>query len=243
MKVALCISTARHDMRTLAFKSTPLIAFACALLLGADSHAALPPDYRGQPFEDSVHKSGPAVIPGVLQCARFDLGGEGIAYHSDGTNHGSGELNRRLEHQRPHATPYIWGFRAEEGVSISYTKDMADFNHKTPVPFAPETNQFYIGWTQDGQWLNYTVNVKSAGTYKIIALYACDATSFRFSINHRPASECKIPVKTGSMHTWNKAEVGTIRFPETGLQLLTFQYNRGNNFAWFDFVLEKASDQ
>ncbi len=56
-----------------------------------------------------------------------------------------------------------------------------------------------------------------------------------FSINNQPASECKLPLATGSMHIWNKAEIGTITFPEAGLQLLTFYYNQGNNFAYFEF--------
>ncbi|HSU52788.1 MAG TPA: carbohydrate-binding protein [Candidatus Dormibacteraeota bacterium] len=209
------------------------------LLIAALCRAELPADYHGKPFVDPQHQTGPAAIPGTLQCASFDLGGEGIAYHSDGTNHGSGELNLRPDHHRPHATPYIWSFRADENVSISYTKDFADFSGKATVLFAPATNQLYVGWTQDGQWLNYTVNVKTEGTYKIIAIYAGDPTTFRFLINHRPAAECKIPVKTGSMHRWNRGQVGTISFQQTGAQLLTFQYNKGNNFALFDFELQR----
>jgi hypothetical protein len=199
------------------------------------SNAALPPDYQGKPFQDSVHAAGPQQIPGRVECAWYDLGGEGVAYHdTDPTNHGSGELNLKAEHHRPHATPYVWGFRANEGVDISYTKDFADFNHTNFV--APATNQLYIGWTADGEWCNYTVNVNQAGTYKIIALYGNAANAISFSINNRPASECKLPLATGSMHIWNKAEIGTITFPETGLQLLTFHYNKGNNFAYFEFV-------
>jgi hypothetical protein len=223
--------TALHRFQLFKIAALPLCLF-----LANFSLAALPRDYRGRPFEDAMHKQGLAVIPGTLQCALFDFGGEGVAFHSDGTNHGSGELNRRADHQRPHATPEIWSFRAGEPVSISYTKDFADFNHKTAPPFTPPTNQLYIGWTQDGQWLNYTVNVKTAGTYKVIAVYAGETNTVRFSINHQPAGECKMPLKTGSMHRWNRAEVGEITFPETGLQLLTFQYNRGNNFASFEFV-------
>jgi hypothetical protein len=37
------------------------------------------------------------------------------------------------------------------------------------------------------------------------------------------------------MHIWNKAVVGTITFGEAGVQLLTLHYNKGNNFAWFEF--------
>lgn len=58
----------------------------------------------------------------------------------------------------------------------------------------------------------------------------------RFSINHRAVSEGKLPLDTGSMHKWNKAEIGTITFSDPGLQLLTFHYGKGNNFAYFEFV-------
>ena len=196
--------------------------------------AALPPDYLGKPFKDSNYAGGAQMIPGRLECAYFDLGGEGVAYHdTDAINHGSGELNLKPQHQRPHANPYVWAFRANDGVDISYTKDFADFNHTNFV--APQTNQLYIGWTADGEWCNYTVKVQGAGTYRIIALYGNAANVVKFSINHQPASECKLPLATGSMHIWNKAEIGTITFAEPGLQLLTFHYNKGNNFAYFEF--------
>jgi len=206
------------------------------LVMSMNINATVPEDYKGKPFEDSVYHGGAQMIPGRLQCAYFDLGGEGVAYHGDGINHGSGELNQKPDHQRPHATPYFWNFRKDEGASTSYTKDFADFNHKEPVPFAPDTNQLYIGWTKNGQWLNYTVNVKKPGTYRIVALYSHDATTFTFSLNHNQVSECKLPLATEGFHTWNKAEVGKITFPEAGLQLLTFSYGEGNNFAYFDFI-------
>ena len=220
-------------MRNRSTVSCALVAIA-GLLLVVSSNAAVPLDYQGKPFQDSVYTAGPQAIPGRVECAFYDLGGEGVAYHdTDPTNHGSGELNLKPEHHRPHANPYIWGFRGNEGVDVSYTKDFADFNHTNFV--APATNQLYIGWTADGEWCNYTVNVKKAGAYRVVALYGNAANTIRFSINHEPASECKLPLATGSMHTWNKAEIGTITFPEAGLRLLTFHYNKGNNFAYFEF--------
>src|SRR5277367_33207 len=51
--------------------------------------------YKGMPFHDSVYQGGPQKIPGRVQCAYYDLGGEGVAYHdSDATNSGSGALNK-----------------------------------------------------------------------------------------------------------------------------------------------------
>jgi hypothetical protein len=169
----------------------------------------------------------------VVQCALYDLGGEGVAYHdSDSTNNGSGKLNLEPGHQRAHASAYIWQFRKEEAVDISFVKDWADLNHTNPV--TPHINQLYIGWTEDGEWCNYTVNVLQPGTYRIKALYAFQPNTVSFGLNGKPAATCRLPVATASYHHWNLAEIGTIHFPEPGLQLLTFHYGKGNNFASFE---------
>ncbi len=38
----------------------------------------LPKTYTGKPFKDEIYKGDPQTIPGRMQCALFDLGGEGI---------------------------------------------------------------------------------------------------------------------------------------------------------------------
>jgi len=203
----------------------------------------IPLDYRGKPFVDAIHTAGPQVIPGKLECALFDMGGEGVAYHDFETeNKGNGGLNLQPNHQRPHATPYDWEFRKNEGADVSYTKDFADFNHNRNY-YVPPVNQFYIGWTEDNEWLNYTVEVKVAGTYKIDALYANNDATITFDVDSKPSSTCKLPLKTVDFHSWNKAEIGTITFTEPGLHLLTFHYNKGNNFAWFEFTLVDKQTQ
>lgn len=201
----------------------------------------IPANYKGRPFVDTFHTACPQVIPGKLECTFYDFGGEGVAYHDfESENRGSGGLNLKTNHQRPHAKPYHWAFRKDEAVDLSYTKDFADFNH-TNNYYTPEVNQFYIGWTEDHEWVNYTVDVKVAGTYKIDALYGNNDSEISFDINHQPASTCKLPLKTGNFHYWNKGEIGTITFPEAGLHLLTFHYNKGNNFAYFEFTLKEKN--
>ena len=106
-----------------------------------------------------------------------------------------------------------------------------------------EVNQFYVGWTENNEWLNYTVDVKRSGTYRIDALYANNDTTIIIDVNQKPASTCKLPLKTGSYHIWNKAEIGSITFTEAGLQLLTFHYNKGNNFAWLEFTLVDTTNK
>ena len=197
----------------------------------------IPTGYIGRPFADKFHIAGAQVIPGKLECALYDLGGEGVAFHDFETlNRGSGELNITPNHQRPLATPYEWEFRKDEAVDLSYTKDFADFNHVNNY-YIPEVNQLYVGWTEDNEWINYTVDVKAAGTYKIDALYSNNAASISFDVDQTPASTGKLPWNTGNFHSWNKSEIGTITFQEAGLHLLTFHYNKGNNFAYFEFTL------
>src|ERR1700722_9674179 len=80
-------------------------------------------------------------IPGRVQCAYYDLGGEGIAYHdTTAKNEGSGGLN-------PADGSYLNEFRMNEAVDTSYTKfhDAIDNNPYNTV--VPEENQLYVGWT------------------------------------------------------------------------------------------------
>jgi hypothetical protein len=201
--------------------------------------AQIPVDYKGKPFEDSFYKKGAQVIPGKLELAYYDLGGEGIAFHDNDTvSNGSGKLN--YEQKCPPSggikpSDYICHFREKDGVDISYTKDLADFNH--PNSYEPPVNQFYIGWESDGEWTNYTVNVKFAGKYRITALYGNNDNKSSLWINNKKAADIKLPSSTGSMHNWNKAEVGFITFPKAGINLLTLHYNAGSNLAYLEFEL------
>jgi len=43
-------------------------------------------NYTGKAWHDSIQ-----VIPGKVECEKYDVGGEGIAYHdADSVNNGSG---------------------------------------------------------------------------------------------------------------------------------------------------------
>src|SRR5260370_12734510 len=122
------------------------LSFVAAMTFVVSGRAELPPGYKGKPFQDTVYTAGPQPIPGRVQCAYYDLGGEGVAYHdTDTTNHGSGALN-------PPNGEYLNEFRMREGVDISYTK----FKRQTQIddsPYdlvTPEPGQLYVGWTTPG---------------------------------------------------------------------------------------------
>ncbi len=225
--------------------SAPNLVLVCAASFMF--HGDLPSGYQGKVFQDASHVASAQTIPGRVEAALYDLGGEGVAYHdSDAINHGSGELNYQTGHCEQGVPAEVCHFREHEGVDISYVKKLADLNHPNMV--APEWQQLYIGWTADGEWTNYTVDVKKAGKYKIVAMYSNVAQTIQFSLNGEPAADCKLPVDVSKQfpienypewivwHMWNKAECGEIKFPQGGLQLLTLQYKKGNNLAYFDFV-------
>ncbi len=215
-----------------------IIIFVCFISTIA-SYSQIPVNYKGKPFVDPMHKKGMQVIPGKIELAFYDLGGEGIAYHdTDTINNGSGKLN--YEQDCPASgllTPssYICHFREKEGVDISYTKDIVDFSH--PNLYEPPVNQLYLGWQADGEWTNYTVDVKYAGKYKITALYGRNNNNSSLWVNNEKQADLFLPVNTGDWHSWNKAVVGKITFTKTGVTLLTLHYNSGSNLAYLEFEL------
>lgn len=209
------------------------VCACCAAL-----QAALPDEYQGRPFCDDTHRSGPQIIPGRVELAFYDMGGEGVAYHdTDATNNGSGVLNREPLHQRPGIPERIVHFREAEGVDISFTKDFADFNHPNDVD--PPVNQLYIGWEADGEWTNYTVNVLAAGRYRIVTIYGNRDNGSSLSLDGGPPVNLVLPKDTGNWHYWTQATIGHVVITEPGLHLLTLNYNEGANLAFLDFILEE----
>ena len=135
---------------------------------------------------------------------------------------------------RPGISDYIEHFRENEGVDISFTKDFADFNHPNKVD--PKVNQLYIGWEADGEWTNYTIDVKAPGTYKIVTVYGFQDNKSSLWLNNQKAVDLVMAENTGNFHYWTQATVGEIVFPVAGLNLLTLKYNKGANLAYLDFI-------
>jgi hypothetical protein len=199
--------------------------------------------YQGTPFHDSVYHGGPQKIPGRVQCAYYDLGGEGVAYHdTDAKNNGSGGLN-------PANGTYLNEFRMDESVDISYTK----FHHKTQIddnPFnlaQPTEGQLYVGWTQPGEWFNLTVAVEKAGLYTIDLLYTSNrggtisldrnGKPLVPSINIISTKNAQDPVAWRQWHHWNvMTNLAEVALPK-GVCVLTLHVVTGGNmnFACLDF--------
>jgi len=222
-------------------KSTHHFIFTFALLSLCGCATSGFKHYSGQPFHDSVYAGGPQKIPGRVQCAYYDLGGEGVAYHdSDAANNGSGKLN-------PADGTYLNEFRLNEGVDTSYTKfhDAIDNNPYNLVP--PPEGQLYVGWTVPGEWFNLTVEVEHAGVYVMDLLYTSNrGGTISLDRNGKPlVSSISIvstrndqePIAWRQWHHWNvTTNLAEVELPK-GVSVLTLHIlTEGNmNLAYLDF--------
>jgi len=229
-------------MRT--FRSSCFVVAALALFIApvkAGSRKNFLNNYKGTPYQDSRYPGGPQKIPGKVQCAYYDRGGEGVAYHdADAKNNGSGALN-------PADGTYLNEFRMSEGVDISYTKfhDQIDNNPYDLVQ--PPENQLYVGWTEPGEWFNLTVQVARAGVYTADLLYTSNrGGTISLDVNGQAATppltipstyNTADPLAWRQWHHWNVLPgFVRLRLP-AGINVLTVRIlTEGNmNLAYFDF--------
>ena len=179
-----------------------LAVFTFSIFIASTAHSQnnIPPGYKGTPFQDSKYQGGAQKIPGPVNCAFYDRGGEGVAYHdSDAKNNGSGGLN-------PANGTYLNEFRMDEGVDTSYTKFHPPFDPQiddNPYDLVqPPAELLYVGWTVPGEWFNLTVEVAHAGSYAADLLYTSNrGGSISVDVNGKDATG---PLNIQS--TFNKAE-------------------------------------
>ncbi len=191
--------------------------------------------YKGSPFTGV-----PQQIPGKVQCEFYDLGGEGLAYHdTDSVNNGSGKLN-------PVNGNPLHEFRIEEGVDISYTKtNGTDDNPYNDV--MPEMNQLYVGWTEPGEWMKYTVDVKETGDYTIGLMYTSNKGGVIEVVAPDSATIGVMTVPSTykdadtivwrQWHHWNKSDSLAKIHLKAGIQVITLKtvQNGNMNYDYLEF--------
>ena len=197
--------------------------------------------YKGVPYQDSRYIGGAQKIPGRVECACYDSGGEGIAYHdSDAKNNGSGGLN-------PADGSYLNQFRMNEGVDTSYTKFHDQIDNSPYELVQPQENQLYVGWTEPGEWFKLTVEAARAGAFRADLLYTSNrGGTISIDVNGKDATRplaimstysASDPIAWRQWHHWNLApRIARLRLPK-GKSVLTVHILAGGNMnlAYFDF--------
>jgi hypothetical protein len=212
--------------------------------------AQFPSGYQGTPFKDSIYTGnklnpwGAQNLPGRVELAYYDFGGEGIAYHDKTPVNEGALLNHKKGQRRLGITARTAFFRENEGVDITYTKDNLDFNHPNKVD--PKVNQLYIGWQEEGEWANYTIYVHHKGKYIIYTSYSTvdfsssDNKPAELWVDNKFACRLNFPEITGGLNNWTQSEVGSITFPDAGRCLLTLKFGTGVNYGYLDFLYNEA---
>jgi len=118
-------------------RSGPL-ALAIAVLAGLTALTAVP--HGASAAAEGPFGGTPAAVPGTVQTANYDTGGQGTAYNVTSVN---GTAN---------------SYRTD-GVDLESTADTQDAG--------PAGGAYDMGWTTPGQWFKYTVQVATAGSYTV----------------------------------------------------------------------------
>ena len=152
----------------------------CALFFAGPALADIPAAYTGKPFDPAVAggpkcpssvTAGPYAIPGRIDFVNYDLGGDGVAYHT-GDHITKGGTGYRTD--VPTATFSLTSDCIPNGGPPTCTNVWYETDPTldgTPYP-SPTTADFSVGAVQDGDWFNVTVNVATTGTYSLSSTWA-----------------------------------------------------------------------
>ena len=150
-----------------------------------------------------------AAVPGTVQAANYDTGGQGVAYNVTSVN----------------------------GTANSYRSDGVDLEACTDTGAAGCGDD--LGWTATGQWFKYTVNVATAGTYTVSLRVASpngvtDGLHLANSAGANLSGNVNIP-DTGGWQDWTTV-TASVTLP-AGQQTLTVdQDNGGWNLRYLAFA-------
>jgi len=192
-----------------------------ATVLADESH--VPADYTGKPYTGT-----PQVIPGIIQAATYDIAPGGakeitFSYHGDAKT------------TAYRTSPDSIGLAGFGNGHVSTTGQ----------PEAPD--QVYVGWTETGEWLKYTVRVAESGTYLLGGKFAAGGKGTKISVTFTPqltTGPIEIPTTAGYQpgvevyHVWEKLDhLAEITLP-AGTFVMTFKIEEdsGLNLQYLSFT-------
>ena len=161
----------------------------------------------------------PHSIPGTIPAAYYDIGARGLSYSdSDYWNDGDGGYNDG------------WVFR-NDGVDVEGSDD--DIN----IPYT-------VGWTEAGEWLGYTIQNVTPGTYDVSFSIAAPSSGgiFYAQLEGQNLGVIDVPA-TGGWYNWDDIPAQTVTLSE-GDKFLKIQIvQAGFNIQSITFDLVLSNDE
>ena len=168
-----------------------------------------------QKYNNDTKPYGENNLPGRLNANEYDLGRNGFAYNEKG-------LLARLSNSD--------GAYNEGWIGRN---DAVDAETCTD----PESNGFNIGWTENGEWLNYTVNVLQDGNYDLSMKYSVGTTSpgnITLNANGIPVVGSTSLPYTGGWANYRLLNLGKVKLNQ-GKNVVQVYVNSGFNFSFLNF--------
>lgn len=152
-------------------------------------------------------KGVPFAIPGTIEAEDYDLGGEGVAYHDQEPGH-------------QNAGQQIV-YRPDEGVEVETYAE----------------GEYNIGFTNEGEWTKYTIEVSKAGIYNIDVICASGNSNgaFHLEIDGVDISGKTAVPNTGGWSKWKAVRVPNVQL-RAGMHVLTWYTYGGMNLDKFVFT-------
>lgn len=162
-------------------------------------------------------------VPGVIAATDYDMGKNGKAYFDTdiATYHTSTGKN----------TSWNSGYAyRNDGVDIEKTDDVN-----------PKSNGYNIGWTADGEWMQYTLTVDSSASYDVDIRYAASVagSKIKLQINDKDITNVVELPLTGTSQSWKNIVINNIKL-QKGTQKLKLMIEKGGvNLGFMQFSVSK----
>lgn len=146
------------------------------------------------------------LIPGVIDCADYDVGTNNVAYFD-------ADAKREQFENWTH-----WNQGGEyrnDGVDLERSRD-------------PAGATYSVGWIADGEWLRYTVDIQDSGRYDIeFRIASLDGGGrLALQLDNRPLiADLAVP-RTGGWYNWQSLHARDIVLP-AGRHVLTLIFSKG----------------
>jgi len=178
-----------------------------------------------QPHDDTAKPFKNLEVPGKIYAADYDMGRPGIAYNDAAvaTFHvNTGSFT---------AWNNGWAYR-NDGVDMENTTD------------AENTLGFSVGWTEEGEWIQYSLNVQEEGVYdvKVRTASAGSTGKYHLEIDEGAVTDVIDAPNTGAWDTWETTTLSGIILTEginkmrfvsdgTGINLSSFEFERTGDLS------------
>lgn len=177
-----------------------------------------------QPHTDEVKPYVENHLNQPIFFSDFDLGKNGFAYYDKDVAYYGGNWT---------AWNTGWGLRSD-GVDIEECTDTDDV-----------TNGYDVGWTDDEEWMQYSLVADSTAIYKLTVRHASGASGSKFHIEVNGADvsgELSLP-STGGWQEWQTATFPDIIIPAGAIKIRYVLDQGGSNLSYFQFSEPKVANE